>query len=125
MQKKFHWLPRILCFAAILFISLFASDAFDSNQPLTNQVTDYLLHLIPTFILILILVVAWKRELLGGIIFLILGAGLIPFIFSLNHNRNHFSIAQSLIVIAMINLPFIIVGALFIYSHFLKKKSHA
>ena len=80
------------------------------------------MHLIPTYILILILFIAWKWEMIGGIIFILIGAGFMPFIFSINYNRNHFSIAQTLGIIAMINLPFIIVGALFIYSHFLKKK---
>ena len=125
MQKIFHWLPRIFCIVAILFISMFALDAFDSRLPITKQITDFLMHLIPTYILILILFIAWKWEMIGGIIFILIGAGFMPFIFSINYNRNHFSVAQSLGIIAMINLPFILVGALFIYSHFLKRKNLA
>jgi hypothetical protein len=31
------------------------------------------MHLLPSFVLLLILIVSWKRELLGGIIFIVLG----------------------------------------------------
>lgn len=125
MQKIFHWLPRIICIVAILFISMFALDSFDSKLAFTQQISDFLIHLVPTYILILILFIAWKWEMIGGIIFILFGAGFMPFIFSINYNRNHFSVAQSLGIIAMINLPFILVGALFIYSHFLKRKNLA
>ncbi len=120
--KLIHWLPRIICILAILFVSMFALDSFAPGLSLWEQIGAFMMHLIPSFVLLAFLIVAWKWELVGGIIFTIIGVGLSPFIFLLNHNRNHFSVGASIGVVLVINLPFIIVGILFIISHFLKKK---
>ncbi len=117
-----HWLPRIICILAILFVSMFALDSFSPGLTIGQQLGAFMMHLIPSFVLLAFLVVAWKWELIGGIIFTLIGVGLSPFIFLLNHNRNHFSVGASIGVVLAINLPFVIVGILFITSHFLKKK---
>ena len=111
-----HWLPRIICILAILFISIFAADAFDQG------LSAVLIHLIPSFVLLAFLIVAWKWEYIGGIIFILIGLGFTPFVFMLNYNRNH-SIWLSLNTILVITFPFIVVGILFIVSHLLKRKN--
>jgi hypothetical protein len=50
--KVIYWLPRILCILAILFISVFALDAFDPELSIWQQIVGFLIHLIPSFILI-------------------------------------------------------------------------
>lgn len=120
--KLFHWLPRIICILAILFVSMFAFDAFAPDLTIWQQFGDFLIHLIPSYILIAFLVIAWKWEFIGGIIFMMLGLGLSPFIFMLNHSRNQFSIGVSLGIVMMITLPFILTGILFIINYFLNKK---
>jgi len=120
--KLFHWLPRIICILAILFVSMFALDSFAPDLTIWQQLGAFFMHLIPTFVLLAILIIAWKWELIGGIIFMLIGIGLSPFIYSLNHSRNGMSVGNSLIVVLLINIPFVLVGILFIVSHFLKKK---
>ena len=122
LESWFHWVPRFLCIAAILFVSMFALDAFEPGMPLWQQVGGFFMHLIPSFVLILFLIVAWKWELIGGIMFVIIGLGLLPFIYMMNYQMNH-SVWMSLGVILVINVPFIVVGLLFILSHFLKRKN--
>lgn len=119
----FQWIPRIICVFAILFISIFAADAFAPGLSFWQQIGDFLLHLIPSSILLALLIVAWKRELLGGILFTLIGIGFTPFIFQHNYAMNH-SVSISLSVILMITFPFILVGVLFIVSHFKKKKAN-
>jgi hypothetical protein len=80
------------------------------------------MHLIPSIILIILLLIAWKWEYAGGIIFMIIGIGLSPFIFMFNYRMNH-SVWMSLGIIMAITIPFAIIGFLFILSHFLKKKN--
>ena len=121
--KLFHWLPRIICILAILFVSMFALDSFVPGHTIGQQLAAFFMHLLPSFVLLAVLLLAWKWEFIGGIIFMSIGLGLSPFIFLLNHNRNHFSVGASLSVVLMINLPFVIVGVLFIASHYLKKKN--
>ena len=123
-MKISHWVPRILCICAILFISMFALDSFDPHLTLWQQIQAFLIHLIPTYLLILFLVVAWKWELIGGMILIIFALGFTPFIYTHNYNMNH-SVWMSLSIILMINFPFILTGALFILSHYLKKKNGA
>jgi hypothetical protein len=118
-----HWAPRIICILAILFISLFAADSFAPELTIWQQLGAFFMHLIPSFILFALLIIAWKWELIGGIIFTIIGIVMSPFIFNINHNRNQFSIGASLGIILMITFPFIIVGILFIVSHYMKKKN--
>jgi len=120
--KVFYWLPRIICIIAILFVSLFAADAFAPELSIWQQLGAFIMHLIPSFILLALLIVAWKWELIGGIIFMIIGLGLSPFVFMHNYKMNH-SIGMSLVIILSITIPFVIVGILFIVSHFLKKKN--
>ena len=119
--RIYHWLPRVICILAILFISLFALDAFQPDLSIWQQIGAFLMHLIPSFILTALLLVAWKWEYVGGIIFTIIGLGLSPFVFNHNYNMNH-SIWMSLGIILTITIPFVLVGVLFIASHFHKLK---
>lgn len=120
-HAKFCWFPRILCILGILFISLFATDSFNHELSLWNQVLGFLMHLIPSFVLFALLILSWKRELLGGIIFLIIGIVFSPVVYISNHNRNH-DVLMSLGIICVITLPFAVVGVLFIRSYYLGKK---
>ena len=117
-----HWSPRILCILAILFISMFALDAFDPKLTLMQQIGDFLIHLIPSFVLLACLIVAWKWELIGGILFTLIGIGFSPFVYQLNYNRIH-NVGGCILIVLMITFPFIVVGVLFILSNFMKKKN--
>ena len=117
-----YWAPRILCIVAILFISVFSLDAFQAGMPLKDQILAWLMHMIPSFVLIIILIIAWKWENIGGIIFLAIGLAFTPFIFIWNYSMNH-SVWISLGVILMITFPFILVGVLFMLSYYTRRKA--
>jgi multisubunit Na+/H+ antiporter MnhF subunit len=116
-----RWIPRVLCILAIGFLLMFGLDAFDPRLSLRDQVVGFLIHSIPAFVLMAVLSVAWKRELVGGVAFALLGIGLSPFIYTHNYRINH-SVWMSLFVVLMINVPFIITGVLFIIGHYMKKR---
>ncbi len=67
MKKMQFWLPRGIMILYILFISLFALDAFDPELGRMEQILGFLIHMIPSFILIAILIVSWRRPLYGAI----------------------------------------------------------
>ena len=100
---------------------MFAADSFAPELTFWQQIGGFMMHLIPSFILITLLIVAWKWEYIGGIIFIVIALGLSPFVFMLNYNMNH-SVGMSLGIIMVITFPFLVVGILFIISHFMKKK---
>jgi len=104
---------------------MFALDAFAPGLTIWQQLGDFFMHLIPSFVLTALLIFAWKWELIGGIILAAFGLGLSPFVFMINHTRNNLSVGTSLGIVLMITFPFVVVGILFIISHFLKKRNHA
>jgi hypothetical protein len=119
--KVLHWLPRTLCILAILFVSTFALDSFAPNLTLWQQLGAFLIHLIPSFVLLALLLVAWRWELVGGIALAATGLVLSFPVFALNYRRTH-SIGTCLGIILMITMPFVVVGVLFIVSHYRTKR---
>jgi len=122
--RIFTWMPRILCMLAILLISMFALDSFSPERTFWQNLGAFLIHLIPSFVLIALLIIAWKWELIGGIAFAAIGLAMSPFIYNRNFHMND-SVGKSLGVLLIVTAPFIIVGILFIVSHFLKKKQNS
>jgi hypothetical protein len=59
-------LPRILAILFTIFISLFALDVF--GEP--HWFIALFMHLIPSYILTILTIIAWKNEKIGGILFL-------------------------------------------------------
>jgi len=122
-SKDFYfWLPRLICIAAILFVSIFALDSFGPGLPIWQKLGWFLIHLIPSFVLIALLIVAWKWEYVGGLLYIVLGLCFSAWIFQLNFTRNKFSFGQSLFDALIIAFPFVIAGILFLVSHNRKKK---
>ena len=115
-------MPRILGLLSLLFISMFAADAFETGHPIWQQLANLFMHFIPTFFLTIVLFIAWKWEFIGGIIFILIALGTSPLIFMHNYQVNHFNISQSIVDVLLINFPFVLTGILFIISHKMKKK---
>lgn len=97
-------LPRILAILYIAFISLFALDVFGEGYGLLETILALFMHLIPSFILIVGLIFAWRRPVGGGAIFVALGI-----IFTL-----WFRTYRRLDVFLIISLPLLVIGGLFI-----------
>ena len=95
MKKIFYWLPRVLAILFIAFISIFALDVFSEPQWFLALI----MHLIPSFILIILTIIAWKHERLGGFIFMAIG-----FLMLIS---SHF---ESLVI----SIPAVIIGVLFL-----------
>jgi len=93
---------------------------FSPDLTIWQQIQAFLMHLIPSFVLLLFLVIAWRWELVGGIIFLLIGLVMSPVIYQHNYNMNG-SVWMSIGIIAMITFPFILVGILFILGHRMNK----
>ena len=60
-----------MLFAA--FISIFAADVFGHGAGFWQTLLALLMHLIPTFLIVAVLIVSWRREWIGGILFILLG----------------------------------------------------
>jgi hypothetical protein len=70
-----YWIPRALCIVFALFVSLFALDVFGEGRGFWGTLGALAVHLIPTYIIIVVLAVTWRWEWVGGVLFIAL-AGL-------------------------------------------------
>ncbi|MBN2454655.1 hypothetical protein JXB11_03860 [Candidatus Woesearchaeota archaeon] len=102
-NKLLYWTPRVLGIAMVLFISLFALDVFGQGVGVWMTLAALLIHLVPTYLLVIALLVAWKREKIGAIIYLLLALGYII----LSGGRQHFT------AYLFITVPLLITGVLF------------
>ena len=74
VAKALYWSPRVLGIGFAAFISIFALDVFDEGRGIGETALALLMHLIPTATVIAIVAVAWRWEVVGGMVFLALGA---------------------------------------------------
>ena len=72
-----NWAPRVLGILFALFISLFALDVFSVQEPFLEQLLAFIIHLIPTVIVMGALFIASKNGVIGGVIFLLIGSAYI------------------------------------------------
>jgi hypothetical protein len=114
-EKALYYIPRIFTILAILFMGMFSLDAFEGTTTFGQKMLAFLMHNIGVLILTGILIVAWKRELLGGILFILAAIFGLIFFHSFTGNPG------SIVVIG----PFFLTGVMFILHHIMFKKTSA
>ncbi len=100
MNRVLFWTPRLLMILFIGFISLFALDSFDGEQPFIEKIGSFLIHLITTAVPIILLIIFWRREWVGGIAFLLLAIGYIIMAWGKFPVSVYFLISGSLFIIS-------------------------
>lgn len=105
------WSPRILAMAFIAFVSMFALDVFDEAQGPDETLIALFVHLIPSWILIAGLVLAWRRPWFGTIVYAVLGVAYV--VFTLQRDLPSVTMATRLLWCATIAGPALLVAALF------------
>lgn len=73
-RQALYWSPRVLTIAFIAFLSLFALDVFTEGRGFWETLLALAIHLIPSFVLIAALVLAWRWEWVGAVMFAFAGA---------------------------------------------------
>ncbi len=68
---------RILTILYAGLLSIFSFDVFESKESVWRILLAFLLHLIPTWIILLTLWISWKRAWVGAIIFFLLACAYI------------------------------------------------
>lgn len=121
MKKKVgrfvYWTPRILSILFIAFLALFSLDVFDGNYGFWGTLLALFMHNIPVFVLIILLVISWKYEIVGGISFILAGLLYLALLFL----RNHFEwymLSWGMIIAG----PAFFIGILFLIGWSRKKK---
>jgi len=75
INRFIFWTPRILSIVFILFLMLFSFDIFGMGFGFWETIKGLFIHNIPALILLITLIISWKYEIVGGIIFNLAGLG--------------------------------------------------
>ena len=105
------WIARILMIAFILFLTMFSLDVFEMEGTFLEKLGGFVMHSIPSLILVVVLLVSWRNPLLGGVLTLASAAALML----------RWRLWEILEFATMI-LPLVVVGILFIAAHFVSRK---
>jgi hypothetical protein len=68
-ERLLFWTPRILGTLFVLFMSVFAMDVFEENKSLGQIAVALIRHLVPAFICLAVLLVAWRWERIGAVLY--------------------------------------------------------
>lgn len=70
LKQILYWAPRVLGILFALFVSIFALDVFGVGYGFWETVIALFMHLIPVFLLLIGLAIAWRWEWVGAVVFL-------------------------------------------------------
>jgi hypothetical protein len=99
LQKTAYWAPRVFGILLTIFITLFALDVQYTGDA-TAFVTELASHLIPTAVLLIILIAAWRWEMVGVVAYSTLAIFYISL--TLNHPDWVVAISGPLFVAALL-----------------------
>jgi hypothetical protein len=116
VSKFVYWTPRILAILFVCFIAMFSLDEISPGKSFGEIIIGLLIHNISTFVLLIIVIVSWKYELVGGIAFLLAG---IFYIVLVSRSGIYWNILISWCLI--IAGPAFLIGILFFINWYKKK----
>lgn len=67
MKKFIYWFPRIFTIVLIIFLGLFSLDVFSAGLSFGRTVFAFVVHLIPSLILTVLLILAWRKGWIGAL----------------------------------------------------------
>jgi hypothetical protein len=104
LARIIHWAPRVAALMIIFFVGLFSLDVFGTGAPLLDVLVGFLMHNIPAIVMIVLLIFAWKRPVVGFVAFLIIAAA-----FAVLFVRESFALPNLLLFV----LPILLIASLF------------
>jgi hypothetical protein len=117
VSKFVYWTPRILSILFLAFLVLFSFDVFGNGYTFWQTVAALLIHNIPVFFLLAVLIISWKHEIVGGIAFILAGLFYIA-LSMLRYQFEWYMISWSMIIAG----PAFLIGILFLVNWFKKRK---
>jgi hypothetical protein len=112
-----YWAPRVLSIMFIAFLALFSLDVITPESSLKEIIVGLIMHNIPVFIMIIVLVIAWKHEIVGAIAFLL--AGVIYVVFTTRSGLDwRIALSWSMTIAG----PAFLIGGLFLVNWLRKRQ---
>lgn len=117
VNKLIYWTPRILSILFIIFLALMSLDVITPGLSIGKILLGLLMHNIPAIILLIVVIVSWKYEIVGGIAFLL--SGFLYIIFSAKAGIPWYLVLAWSLQISGISF---IIGGMFLYNWIKKKQ---
>jgi hypothetical protein len=118
VNKFIFWIPRILAIIFLLFLAMFSLDIFGNDYTFWETIVGLFMHNIPTLILLIVLIIAWRYEIAGAIAFIF--AGLFYILIMLRNTEFELSMLLGSLIISG---PAFLVGILFFIGWNQKRKN--
>ena len=101
--KRFvFWTPRVACMLFAMFISVFALDVFKESEGFLVTTIALLMHLVPSFMVLAVLLIAWRWEWFGTLAFTALGVFYVVYFWGRFPLSTYATIAGPLFVLAVL-----------------------
>jgi hypothetical protein len=104
LAKIIHWAPRGAAIMIIFFVGLFSLDVFEMQASPLELLAGFLIHNIPSIGMLVLLILSWKRPVVGFGAFLIAGA-----LFAFFFVREEYALPNLLLFV----FPILLVACLF------------
>ena len=104
LTKIIHWAPRVAAILIILFVGLFSLDVFEIEASPLELLGGFIMHNIPSIVMLVLLIFAWKRPAVGFVAFLAAGI-----LFAIFFVRDLYALPNLLIFV----FPILLVACLF------------
>jgi hypothetical protein len=95
----------------ILFLTMFSLDVFEMEGTLLEKLGGFVMHSIPSLVLVAVLLVSWRNPFVGGVLTLA-SAGALTLRFRI----------RGITELATLVLPLVVVGILFIAAYLVSRK---
>jgi len=105
LTRFLYYTPRIAGILMIVFVALFALDVFAGNAPFWQKILGFIIHAAPAIILAILMIFAWRKPVVGFIVFGIAAVTFLRFVFM----SRDFSAINFIMFVA----PMALVSALF------------
>lgn len=99
-----HWAPRVAAILITFFMSLFSLDVLGMGASPLEILGALLMHNIPSIVMIVLLVFAWKRPVVGFVVFLIAAVA-----FTIFFVRDFYALPNLLLFV----FPILLIASLF------------
>lgn len=106
------WSPRVLVMVFAAFVSLFALDVFAEGYGFWETLVALVMHMVPTVIVLVPLIFAWRWPWIGGVLYL----GLAAYYVVMTHGRFEW------VTYAIMVAPLLLISILFWIQWGLRKR---
>jgi hypothetical protein len=103
------WIPRSMMVILAVFMIIFSLDVLGMEVSIWQKLLGLLMHNIPSLVMLLMLIITWKKPFFGAVFFFILGILLTIF----------FRFYQHWFTLLAFTAPLLIAGGLFLLTYYL------